>query len=209
MWKYFDNTSAFNSSLNNQNNNNCHVDTNVMRALCGEGNANSSLKGRILTTKYGNSEYDYYNYHDGEDSNYNSFERLHEQTRKNLYKRKKRKTLLSSIGKTLKKYDKRYEDKVMSAFYIDDRRNNDNVYNLQFIVSKVAQISTPVLLSIMYAFISFCLFTSTFIRIFLPFLVFIASILYTVKKFVKCYVKAIRKEKIYNSKGKIQMKYDY
>ncbi|SBS97010.1 uncharacterized protein PMUG01_00052000 [Plasmodium malariae] len=113
-----DMSKTFRSLLDNQSIDNYHLDTKIKRILFREGNENSSLKSRILETESDYNIFDSYYY--VHDNSYNSFERLHDQAEKNIYKGKNKKSLLNSTGKPLKKFDKKYEESVMNALYIND-----------------------------------------------------------------------------------------
>ncbi|SBS99346.1 hypothetical protein PMALA_069380 [Plasmodium malariae] len=134
---------VFGSSLDNQCNNGCHLDTNIIRSLRIERNVNSSLKGRILASE---DDFSLYNYnYDNFDSDYIDFEALYNQARINLYRRGNKKSLLKSTVTGFTKYDKQYEKYVMNTFFRNDKEFLRGKDNFLYVAKNFFKVITPIL----------------------------------------------------------------
>ncbi|SBS98634.1 hypothetical protein PMALA_064160 [Plasmodium malariae] len=178
-------STSFFSLLDNQNNNNYHLDVNIMRTLYAEKNKNLSLKSRILVTEYDYNIYDNY-YNDG--NNYNNFEGLHAMAGKNMYKSKNEKSLLKSIVKCFNKCDKTYEESVMKVLSRNDGHGRSK-NNSSPLVS-ILIISAPIMLAFIFIILcSIVIPVEKSTRLGLSFVFFLLSFVYTWKKWRNCYSK--------------------
>ncbi|SBT85699.1 Plasmodium exported protein, unknown function [Plasmodium malariae] len=204
-WQYFDQLTVFGSSLDNQCNNGCHLDTNIIRSLRIERNVNSSLKGRILASE---DDFSLYNYnYDNFDSDYIDFEALYNQARINLYRRGNKKSLLKSTVTGFTKYDKQYEKYVMNTFFRNDKEFLRGKDNFLYVAKNFFKVITPILVGFMYFILSSQLFSSPFFCIVIPLLFFIVTVVYTLKKIAKCYVKGLSDEKKYMLIKRLEKEY--
>ncbi|KAI4841524.1 uncharacterized protein MKS88_000062 [Plasmodium brasilianum] len=196
---------VFGSSLDNQCNNGCHLDTNIIRSLRIERNVNSSLKGRILASE---DDFSLYNYnYDNFDSDYIDFEALYNQARINLYRRGNKKSLLKSTVTGFTKYDKQYEKYVMNTFFRNDKEFLRGKENFLYVAKNFFKVITPILVGFMYFILSSQLFSSPFFCIVIPLLFFIVTVVYTLKKIAKCYVKGLSDEKKYMLIKRLEKEY--
>ncbi|SBT85698.1 uncharacterized protein PMUG01_00052100 [Plasmodium malariae] len=166
-----------------------------MKILRGESNENSLLNGKILETEYYYRPY--VNYYDDYTNNYNDFKELYKREGIYIYKKKNKKSLLNSIVKTLKKYDKQYEEDVMDAFFSNNIGFISVSNDFSSVASNIFKVISPVLAVLVYFITSCIYFSSIPILLVISFMVFIFTVVYTLKKIAKCYIKTLSNEKKY------------